>query len=79
MREVCEDVKIELLPLDANQIRNGNIADKVHLDVFENGVWGPLEKNIGHSHFASKCYRAYILPELNNCYCIMHTKNKNGV
>ena len=46
MREVCHNVKVEpeLLPLDANQMRNGNTAEKARLDVSGNGVWGPFER-----------------------------------
>ena len=46
MREVCKDVKVEpeLLPLETDRIRNGNLANKARLDVSGNGVWGPFEK-----------------------------------
>ena len=46
MREVFHDVKIEpeLLPIDGDQNRSGNTADKARLDVSGVGVWGTYEK-----------------------------------
>ena len=46
LREICHDVQIEpeLLPLDSNEFRNGNNAEKARLDVSGIGVWGPLER-----------------------------------
>ena len=40
MREVCKDVKVEpeLLPLETDRIRDGNLANKARLDVSGNGV-----------------------------------------
>ena len=46
MREVCKDVKIEpeLLPLETDNIGNGNRAEKARLDVSAVGVWGSHER-----------------------------------
>ena len=46
MREVCHDVKIEpeLLPLDSETDRAGNVAEKARLDVSGIGVWGSYER-----------------------------------
>ena len=47
MREVCHDVRVEqeLLPLDNDEIINGNRAQKARMDVTGNGVWGPQERS----------------------------------
>ena len=46
MKEVCQDVKIEpeLLPLDNEIDRSGNVAEKARLDVSGIGVWGSYER-----------------------------------
>ena len=46
MAEVCQDVKIEpeLLPLDNEIDRSGNVAEKARLDVSGIGVWGSYER-----------------------------------
>ena len=46
MKEVCQDVKVEpeLLPLETDNIRNGNRAEKARLDVSGIGVWGSNER-----------------------------------
>ena len=43
---VCHDVKIEpeLLPIEADNIHNGNNADKARLDVSGIGIWGSNER-----------------------------------
>ena len=47
MREVCHDVKVEpeLLPLDSEVDRAGNVAEKARLDVSGIGVWGSYERS----------------------------------
>ena len=62
MREVCNDVKTEpeLLPLENDEIVNGNRAQKARLDVSGNGIWGPQEKtflDIRVMHPNSESYR----------------------
>ena len=46
MREVCNDVRVEpeLLPLNNEEIVNGNVAQKARLDLSGNGIWGPQER-----------------------------------
>ena len=46
MREVCHDVKVEpeLLPIENERTRRGNVADKARLDVSGVGVWGSYER-----------------------------------
>ena len=46
MREVCTDVRIEphLLPLANENLVDGNQAENARLDVFGNGIWGPMQK-----------------------------------
>ena len=47
MKEVCHDVKVEpdLLPLDTEVDRNGNIKERARLDVSGIGVWGSYERS----------------------------------
>ena len=46
MREVCHNVQVEpeLLPIESDALRRGNIAEKARLDVAGVGVWGAYEK-----------------------------------
>ena len=46
MKEVCHNVQIEpeLLPIDGETSRSGNVAEKARLDVAGVGVWGDYEK-----------------------------------
>ena len=46
MREVCHDVKVEpdLLHLENEQTRGGNVSERARLDVSGVGVWGSYEK-----------------------------------
>ena len=77
MREVCSDVKVEpeLLPLDTNQMRNGNTAEKARLDVSGNGVWGPLEKTFLDIRVMHPNAPSYIEKNINQVY-IKHEKEK---
>ena len=47
MKEICQDVKIEpeLLPLDNEIDRSGNVSEKARLDVSGIGVWGSYERS----------------------------------
>ena len=47
MKEVCHDVKVEpeLLPLDTEVDRNGNVKKRARADVSGIGVWGSYERS----------------------------------
>ena len=58
MREVCHNVQVEpeLLPIESDALRRGNIAEKARLDVAGVGVWGAYGKNIfRHPDHAPQC------------------------
>ena len=46
IKEVCHNVQTEpeLLPIEGETSRSGNIAEKARLDVAEVGVWGAYER-----------------------------------
>ena len=46
MKDVCKDVRVEpqLLPLDSEIDRTGNVAEKARADVSAIGVWGSHER-----------------------------------
>ena len=46
MKEVCHNVVIEPLPIENDNQRTGNTAEKSRLDVSGVGVWGEYEKTV---------------------------------
>ena len=62
MREVCHNVQVEphLLPIEHDNTRGGNRAEKARLDASGVGVWGAYERtflDIRVTHPNSPSYR----------------------
>ena len=70
LREICHDVQIEpeLLPLDSNEFRNGNNAEKARLDVSGIGVWGPLERTFLDVRIMHPTSPSYVNKSLKSVY-----------
>ena len=77
MREVCHDVKIEpeLLPLDSETDRAGNIAEKARLDVSGIGVWGSYERTFLDVRIVHPNAPSYINKPIDKVY-ESHEKEK---
>ena len=77
MREVCHDVKIEpeLLPLDSEADRAGNVAEKARLDVSGIGVWGSYERTFLDVRIVHPNAPSYIDKPIEKVYEI-HEKEK---
>ena len=80
MKEVCHDVKIEpeLIPIENETNRGGNVADKARLDVSGVGVWGPYEKtflDIRVMHPNSPSYKDKSIDQL---YSTHENEKKNS-
>ena len=80
MREVCHDVKIEpeLLPIDGDQNRSGNTADKARLDVSGVGVWGTYEKTFLDIRIMHPNSLSYINKPLHQVYVSHENKKKRA-
>ena len=77
MRQVCNDVRIEpeLLPLENDEIVNGNRAKKARLDVSGNGVWGPQEKTFLDIRVMHPNSESYMNKDIRQVY-EQHEKEK---
>ena len=77
MREVCHDVKIEpeLLPLDSETDRAGNVAEKARLDVSGIGVWGSYERTFLDVRIVHPNAPSYINKPIDKVY-ESHEKEK---
>ena len=77
MREVCHDVKVEpeLLPLDSEVDRAGNVAEKARLDVSGIGVWGSYERSFLDVRIIHPNAPTYMDKQIEKVYEI-HEKEK---
>ena len=80
MKEVCHDVKIEpeLIPIENETNRGGNVADKARLDVSGVRVWGPYEKTFPDIRVMHPNSPSYKDKSIDQLYSTHENEKKNS-
>ena len=79
MKEVCHNVQIEpeLLPIEGDGPRRGNIAEKARLDVAGVGVWGAYEKTFLDIRIMHPNCPTYVNKPIDSVYVLHENEKKN--
>ena len=71
--------KRELMPLDNNLMRNGNIAENARLDVSGIGVWGPFERTFLDIRVMHPNAPSYVIKSIDQVYIVLEKRKEKSI